>query len=633
MNDNRNVFDKSGEIDLVDFSSNREMEAIREQERIEREKRMKRAAQIRRAEMLKRRRNEQIKQTVMAWGMLLLALIVVVALIVGVVSMFKGGDEKNDEPVVGEVVSESETQLMKAFLGADTAVYETGNHDGAAMTSAVNMTNDIIGAAFDEQNLITHGSELSLLTEAYLWNGSFGDNEKIKNLVRDFPIYSNGYVWSSEKSMRSPVTKSYLYDTNAAYISAVCEICLWEGDGSFLSEVDTTGEANGDKSAGMTVGEKLDAVVAHLFDSDDYLNGGGVRYNETDGLVYVLTSGNNGKESGEPSNIFYNYRFGYLDTYNNLAFNAAMQDLSALYTLLSDKEKAEHYKKIAKTNKDAINKKLYDKSKGRYVGYIDSDSSIHDYGFTAINLLAVTTGVADKEQTESIKDWISGTRKIGTDSISEMNVMKSSVMPVFNTIKANDVCWESVSDTFSLSDAAAFENYWLNGGASALAGNYYMLCDKKDAANKASKLVSAFENGKFVLPSNENSEPKLYYALYASNAVRELFGISTDGKNLSVTPSLGGENAGIHDIAFSENSYDILFHDGSVYVFSDYEEAVRLKIGSFDAEKDVVITTVEDGKIVTSENVKADESGVVSVSKKIGGNTYIKLEAVKEQEK
>ena len=631
MPENRNgAFNNTHDIDLVDFSPNREMEAIRHQEEIEREKRRRRAAQIRRAEMLRRRRIEQIKQTVFAWGVLIFAIIVVVALIMGVVSMFSSDDEtKKSEPVVGEYASEEETKLLNELLSSKKAVFERDNAETSLMPHLVKMSGDIVSP----EPYIVHGSELAILTDAYIWNGAFSDVEKIKTTVRDFPMYSNGYIWSSEKSMKSPVTKSYLYDTNAAFISAVCDICLWEGSTSFLDQVDMTGETSGDKSAGMKVGEKLNAVVSHFFDSDDYLNGGGVRYNETDGLVYVLTTDNNGGESGRPSNLFYNYRFGYLDTYNNLTFNVAMQKLASLYTLAGDKESASYFKKVAETNKKAISEKLYDKSLGRFVCYVDSNSSIYDYGFTAINLLAIDSGVATDEQAKSILSWINGERKIESDSVSQNNIMKNGVLPVFNTVKAKETSWDSVSGTFALGDTVQFGKYWLNGTMSALSGNYYMKADDKSSSDKAKKLVSVYKDGRFSLPSDENSEPKLYYALLASNAVKEIFGVSTDGKTLSVLPKIDGENVGICDIAYSNNRYDVLFHNSCVYVLSDYEEAVRLKIGSFAPECDVEVVTVEDGKISSTETLKSDNNGVVSLSKKLGNDIYIRLKEVQKEEK
>ena len=371
MND-RNEFDKNNEIDLVDFSSNAEMKRIRENEQIERERRMRNAARMRRAEIIRQKKINRIKQMVMAWGILLLCLVVVVAIIVGIVSLFTG-NKQDDVASKGAAVSQEETKLLSAFSSFDGVVYSKDNTEEQYIPSAMNsMFSEMVTASLEPLASPVAGSHLSMITETYTWNSSDEVLEKIKQVIRDYPIYSNGYVWSSENSMKSPVVSSYLYDTNAAFVSAVCDICLWEGNTSFLDSVDVTGEANGDISVGMTVGQKLDKVISHFFDYDDYLNGGGVRYNDSDGLVYVLTADNNGTFSGKPSNLFYNYRFGYIDTYNNIVFNGAMNDLSALYTLMGDSEKAEKYKAIAKANKKAINENLYNSSLGRYIGCIDN---------------------------------------------------------------------------------------------------------------------------------------------------------------------------------------------------------------------------------------------------------------------
>ncbi len=632
MND-RNEFEKSREIDLVDvdFSSNSEMQRIRESERIEREKRMRHAARLRHAEMIRRKKIERIKQMALAWSVLVLVLIAVIAAIIGIVSLFKGdGDDKNDSDSVA--VSQAETDLISDFSSVGGIVYSKDNSEEQFIPSVMNaMFSEIVKTPLVESLASpVSGSQLSMITDAYFWNTSEDEAAKIKQIVRDYPLYSNGYVWSTDNSMRHPDVKSYLYDTNAAFVSAVSDICLWEGDTSFLDSVDMTGEANGDISLGMTVGEKLDTVIAHFFDYDDYLNGGGVRYNESDGLVYVLTADNNGTFSGKPSNIFYNYRFGYIDTYNNLVFNGAMQDLSALYTLMGDKENAEKYASVAKANKDAINENLYNADLGRYIGCIDNEKKSHDGGFTVINLMAVSLGVADDEKTQSILSWVEGERNTKSDTHANPNVYGSAVTPAFSTVKAVENWWFNADGNYSLDDEAVFGEYYMNGAKSALAGNYYILSgtsSKEDVRKRAYKLADTYNEGAFVLPEAEKSEPKLYYALSASSAVKQTFGISTDGKNLYVTPNLvDGENAGLRNISFLNRSYDVLFHDGSVYVMCDENAAVRLKLGGFKKNEMLKLTTVENGLVAAEESVSADKNGTLSLSKKFGGSSYIRIQ-------
>ncbi|MBQ7399815.1 MAG: hypothetical protein IJW06_05100 [Clostridia bacterium] len=630
MND-RNEFDKNNEIDLVDFSSNAEMKRIRENEQIERERRMRNAARMRRAEIIRQKKINRIKQMVMAWGILLLCLVVVVAIIVGIVSLFTG-NKQDDVDSKGAAVSQEETKLLSAFSSFDGVVYSKDNTEEQYIPSAMNsMYSEMVTASLEPLASPVAGSHLSMITETYTWNASDEVLEKIKQVIRDYPIYSNGYVWSSENSMKSPVVSSYLYDTNAAFVSAVCDICLWEGNTSFLDSVDVTGEANGDISVGMTVGQKLDKVISHFFDYDDYLNGGGVRYNDSDGLVYVLTADNNGTFSGKPSNLFYNYRFGYIDTYNNIVFNGAMNDLSALYTLMGDSEKAEKYKAIAKANKKAINENLYNSSLGRYIGCIDNEGKAHDGGFSVINLMAVSFGIADEEKSKSILSWVEGKRTVKSDSYENPNEFSSLATPSFSTVKAVENWWYNANGSYSLDDEALFGEYWMNGSPSALAGNYYLLSgnttSEDDVRKRAYHLANEFNEGAYVIPTSEKAEPELYYALSASNAVREIFGISTDGKNLNINPLFNdGENVGINNIAFSGRHYDLLFHRDVVYVMCDENAAVRLRLGGFKKKEKLVLITVQDEIVVSREDVGADKTGTLSLSKKLGGNTYIKIE-------
>lgn len=637
MND-RNEFNNSREIDLVDFSANSEMQRIRENERIERERRMRRAAQLRHAEMIRRKKINRIKQMILAWSVLLLAVIAVVALIIGVVSFFKG-DKKTENDDNGAAVSSAETELLAEFEAFEGTVFSKGDEGKSQVPEVLEtLISNRVKPSVSYLESPVKGSYLSMITDSFIWNASEQEIEKIKQLVRDYPMYSNGYVWTEENSMRSSEVNSYLYDTNAAFVSAVCDICLWDGDTDFLDSTDMTGEANGDISVGMTVGEKLDKVIAHFFDYEDYLNGGGVRYNEEDGLVYVLTADNNGTSSGKPSNIFFNYRFGYVDAYNNMVFNRAMQDLSALYTLKGDKENAEKYAAVAKVNKDAINEKLYNSKLGRYVGCIDKKGDIHDAGFTVINLMAVSLGIADEEKAESILSWVEGEREIASDGMSPNHYVSTVNAPAFSTTTLDD-WWFNADGNYSLDDEAKFGDYWINGGPSVLAGNYYLLSakDKADLLENIAKIYNENED-LFNLPTpTGEAEPHLHYALLTSSKLSEMFSLSTDGKNLCVEPVLDGENVGIKDVAFSGRRYDFLFNENAVYVTCSENAAVRLKIGGFKKNEMLVLTTVEEGIEKSSESVSADKTGTLSISKKFGGNSYIRitedLQAEKDKDK
>ena len=244
--------------------------------------------------------------------------------------------------------------------------------------------------------------------------------------------------------------------------------------------------------------------------------------------------------------------------------------------------------------------------------------------------MAVSLGIADGEKKDSILSWIEGERNVNSDSYKNANMFNSLITPAFSTVKAVKEWWFNADGNYSLDDEAEFGEYWMNGSRSVLAGNFYLLAgkttSKEDVRKRAYLFANAFNEGAFVLPASEMAEPMLYYALSASNAVREVFGVSTDGKNLFVNPLFNdGENVGINDIAFSGRHYDVLRYEDVVYVMCDENAAVRLKLGGFAKNEMLVLATVEKGIIVSEESVSADKNGTLSLSRKFGGDTYIKI--------
>lgn len=610
--------------DLVDFSSNRQTDIIRENERIERERRQRRVNQIRRQELLRRKKKERIKQTVIAWGILVGIVLAVTAGVFGIVSLFSKDKEENTLNV-GDVVSEDETKLISNFNKSENTFYGSGNAE--KIQKLVNDTAVFSGEQEQNQN----NSLLHMFSSAYAWNSSFSGIESVKNAVRDVPMLKNGYVWSTQDSKKSDITGTYLYDTHASFIKAVCEICLWEGDTSFLASVDETDSGDKDISKGMTLRQKLEKATDYYFDSSDPY-GGGIRYNDEDGLVYISTLGNDGTPGGNESNFFFTYKFGYLDCYNNLLFCDAMQSLSKLYKLSGETEKSEKYATISEKSKEAINNTFYDSEKKRYIGYIDVNGEKYDSGFTAINLMAIDVGVAQGERAEKINEWIFGERKIKDDSLDSSKI-SSGIYTRFSTLEANDSTWDTLGGKYLLSADASFGSFWLNGGNSMLS-SYYKFKTSGEKAKLFSKMLEEYSSGNLKRSEEEKitDEPYIFTTLLVSEAVREYFGISTDGKVLTVNPLFDIEqNIGIKNISFAKKNYSLLYDDGNIFLLSDTLSQVKMKIGGYKASEKVNVILVEDGKITSTEKVKADKSGNVVINKKFGENTYIKLERISEE--
>lgn len=617
--DERNRFEQNEEIDLVDFSSNRETDRIRENERIEREKRRKRAAEIRRQEIIKRKKRERLMQMISAWGLVLIVTAGVVASIVGIVSLFNKED-KPDTPDVGDMVSDQEKAAVDAFKADKNTVYvKEGTNPYEKLAK------EVVIKTSSEENLISDNGFLYMYSEAYAWNSGLGNKDNLKNVIRDTPILKNGYIWSTPSAMKSDMSQTYHYDTHASFIKAVCEICLWEGDTSFLGMVDEKSANEKDASGGMSVGQKLNHAVDYYFDKTP--NAGGIRYNEEDGLVYILQAGNDGKPSSNASNVFFTYSFGNLDCYNNLLFYDAMVSLSKLYEMAGNSEKSEYYSGIAQKNKQAINDTFYDSSSGRYIGYKDVDGNEHDYGFTVVNLMAVKLGVAEGDKAEKIMSWVDSDAKAST-----------GVLPEFTTVKADDSGWITYGK-YLLSTNASYRSFWLNGGRSAISGYYYLgaksTLDKKAEMEYLAKVAKSVQDGTVGLAetSDEFSEPVLHYALYGSDVIKKLFGVSTDGNVLTVSPCFDhGKNMGIKNISFRRRNYDVLFDNGSVYMFCDVAANTKVKIGGFEKDCKLTLTVVDNGKIVSTEEIKADKNGNAVIAKSFGDTSYVKLSKTEQKQ-
>ena len=61
-------------------------------------------------------------------------------------------------------------------------------------------------------------------------------------------------------------------------------------------------------------------------------------------------------------------------------------------------------------------RRFWDSSKGRFVGWIDIDGTAYDYGFTFVNLEAIAYEMASPSQAEQILVWIDGERIIEGDT-------------------------------------------------------------------------------------------------------------------------------------------------------------------------------------------------------------------------
>ena len=640
-------------IDPVHFDRRKRTEAIRQNEEAEREKRRKLQAARRRAEYRRRARIARLKAMCLFAVMVLGVLCIAIA---GIVAAVKALNKPKAPALPDGAVTPEETALIEAFQADTAVIYVPGNTLAATANAFLNDTS--LGIPQSTAKV----GEFGELARRYAGFGTSDGYFALKNALRDVPMYANGYLWTETTGIRSSETDGYFYDTDTAFVSAVANICLWEGDGLYLSEADTDNQPKLDKSQGLTVLEKLNEVTAYLFRADTER---GVKYDPLSGLVYIHTPDNDGTSSGNGSNRWFNFRFGYLDAYENISFGRAVTDLAKLYTLLGETEKADEYTRIAEKNRSAFNEKFWDEKKGRYIGCIDINGAVHDYGFVFLNLEAIEAGFADAEKAEKIFAWLDGNRTVEGDTAIGTDIYFGAFIRN-TTLAAKDSWWDYLGGTLPLSENGGWGRYYQNGGYS-LSTTYYDIMARyktgrtQEAAEHLRQLLNAYADG--TLKTSDGTvriSGDALAGLAQTAYIRTVFGLDTDGFRLCMTPDYAflaalessdetdaeaekaaksekkakkdeeAETAhptiGLHNITFSRNGYGVLLDADTVYITAQNKQPVRLRLGGFEAGVSYDLVMVEGGFEKVRTPYTSDESGYLDISADFGGTSYLKIE-------
>ena len=640
-------------IDPVHFDRRKRTEAIRQNEEAEREKRRKIQAARRRAEYRRRAKIARLKAMCLFAATVLGVLCIAIA---GIVAAVKALNKPKAPALPDGAVTPEETALIEAFQADTAVIYVPGNTLAATANAFLNDTS--LGIPQSTAKV----GEFGELARRYAGFGTSDGYFALKNALRDVPMYANGYLWTETTGIRSSETDGYFYDTDTAFVSAVANICLWEGDGLYLSEADTDNQPKLDKSQGLTVLEKLNEVTAYLFRADTER---GVKYDPLSGLVYIHTPDNDGTSSGNGSNRWFNFRFGYLDAYENISFGRAVTDLAKLYTLLGETEKADEYTRIAEKNRAAFNEKFWDEKKGRYIGCIDINGAVHDYGFVFLNLEAIEAGFADAEKAEKIFAWLDGNRTVEGDTAIGTDIYFGAFIRN-TTLAAKDSWWDYLGGTLPLSENGSWGRYYQNGGYS-LSTTYYDIMARyktgrtQEAAEHLKQLLNAYADG--TLKTSDGTvriSGDALAGLAQTAYIRTVFGLDTDGFRLCMTPDYAflaalessdetdaeaekaaksekkakkdeeAETAhptiGLHNITFSRNGYGVLLDADTVYITAQNKQPVRLRLGGFEAGVSYDLVMVEGGFEKVRTPYTSDESGYLDISADFGGTSYLKIE-------
>lgn len=133
-----------------------------------------------------------------------------------------------------------------------------------------------------------------------------------------------------------------------------------------------------------------------------------------DGIIVIDAKGHEGRNNGIGSNYWDILPFGCKDAFSNTYYYEALRAMADLEWFCASagvdvggiKETQLFYESVRAKARAAYNRSFWDDKAGRYVGCVDVDGKKHDYGFTFVNMDAMTYGLADKAQAERIYHWM-----------------------------------------------------------------------------------------------------------------------------------------------------------------------------------------------------------------------------------
>lgn len=178
-----------------------------------------------------------------------------------------------------------------------------------------------------------------------------------------------------------------------------------------------------------------------------------------------------GKSVG--SNYYDILPFGYYDAYGATWFYHSLEAMVDLENAYGDPKKAAYYLSYMEKCRNRFNE-LYWSEKGlkdgasRYIGTIDVNGGRHDYGFTVLNTMAVTYGLAPKSRALAIINWLDNGKTLDNKGVWRTNdIYKWGFAPRMTTIdnqdwwavpqKASDFPW---GDQIQNGGADLYESYY-----------------------------------------------------------------------------------------------------------------------------------------------------------------------------
>jgi len=289
------------------------------------------------------------------------------------------------------------------------------------------------------------------------WTSDLGDKTAQRRLLLDANItglnaagaQSPGYVWPSNGSEFWLCPHPH-FDQMPRFICAVYNDYLWSRDLTFLRKMQP----------------KAEAVMGYMADT---MNG-------RRGLL-VCPGVYTGLSNTGPNVTYMDcYREGGQVTWIEEGYYTALQDMAALETALGNKAQAAAYAAQARRFPAQFDAALWNKSTGRYAGWKDSRGALHDYGFTYLNLEALSRGLGSASDASRIFDWLDNGTACPTvmgGHKGSTNIYQCAVAPRSNTAPIPDNDWDFWSVSKSLRGSTMGYGALVEDGGAMLWVNYY----------------------------------------------------------------------------------------------------------------------------------------------------------------
>ena len=298
----------------------------------------------------------------------------------------------------------------------------------------------------------------------YEWNSlkvAWTNDTADKAAQRDLLLHANitgvnaqgaqagGYVWPSNGS-EFWLCPSPHFDQMPRFICAVYNDYVWSRDRAFLQKMQP----------------KLEAVMDYMTHTMQGRNG-----------LLVCPGVYNGLPNQGPNTTYMDcYREAGQVTWIEEGYYTALQDMAAMETVLGSKARAETCAVSARKLPAQFDAALWNAKTRRYAGWKDSRGTLHDYGFTYLNLEALTRGLGDGSKASDVFDWLDYGKTQPTKwggHIGSMDIYQCVVAPRSNTAPIPDADWDFWSVSKSLRDSSMGYGALVEDGGALLWVNYY----------------------------------------------------------------------------------------------------------------------------------------------------------------